>query len=336
MRTRARALATIAATALIGGGCLTNNYRIPKAELTRLAATPPAARADSVRVVQELTGESPPPTDPVTADTQVVFAPRAVIVVGDHDHVHPHHGGGPHGGGGHGIKGGGSGDGKAAVVLAVALAAAFAVGLAATEGSRYDGWVRLHPMHPVHLWGPWGYGVVPLAQLDPATAAAADRAVIREQEGPWQRLRRAPLDRVGWTYSVLGGLGQIDGLDGRRLGPAFHVQLGYFPRHQVGVQFEWSPSWRDDTLGQTILDMRWGLELDVLPLDAGPLHGGVFGAASVGFRSEAGDTTSGAFTGAGALLQFELSTRLAATARFGVTRAYDQLARDATIGLSIY
>lgn len=333
------AIALVTAAAALLGGCLTNTYKISQGELTRLAATPPEQRSERVRVVQEFEGETPPAQPAVTGETQVVFVPRTVIVVdghGGHQGYGSHHSGHGGRGGGKGGKLGGGGDGKGAVIALVAMAAGAGIVLAATEGQRYDGWVRLHPMHPVHLWGPWGYGVVPLAQLDPATAATATKAVIRDREGPWQTLGRAPLDRQGWSYSVLGGAGEIDGWDGRGTGAQFHVQLGYYPAHQVGVQLAWTPAWRDDVMGETILDLRLGLELDVLPLDAGPLHGGGYLNGSLGWRTDRDGTDEAAFSGGGAKLQLELTTRLAVTGRFGVTRAYGELARDATVGLSIY
>ena len=330
-----RGIALVAVASMLGG-CLTNTYKIPTTELQRLAATPPELRAEQVRVVQEFEGDSPPSQPRVTGETQVVFVPRTVIVVGDGRRPHGRGGRGGGGGGKLGGGGGGGGDGKGAVILLVAMAAGAGIVLAATEGNRFDGWVRLHPMHPVHLWGPWGYGVVPLAQLDPTTAAVATKAVVRDVEGPWQRLARAPLDRKGWTYSVLGGAGEIDGPDGRGLGPQFHVQFGYYPVHQVGIQLGWTPAWRDDALGDTILDLRVGVELDLLPLDAGKLHGGGYGNLSLGWRTSSTGTEEAGFTGAGVKLQYELTTRLAITGRFGITRAYDEMARDATVGLSIY
>lgn len=335
-----RAIAVATAACLLGG-CLSNTYQISSTELNRLAVTAPDQRGEGVRVTQEFEGESPPTQPAVSHETQIVFVPRTVIVVGDGRHHH--HGGRGHGGssgGGKGGKGGklggGGDDGKAAVVLLVAVAVGAGVVLAATEGQRFDGWVRMHPMHPVHLWGPWGYGVVPLAQLDPQTAASATRAVVRDREGPWQRLSRAPLNRQGWSYSVLGGAGQIDSVDGRGIGPQFHVQLGYYPSHQLGVQLEWSPAWRDDGTDTTVLDLRAGLELDFLPLDAGPIHGGGFLNLSMGWRNSSTGTDESSFLGGGAKLQYELTTFLALTGRFGITRAYDELTHDATFGLSIY
>src|SRR5690348_14140733 len=112
----------VAAVAAMLGGCLTNTYKIPSTELQRLAATPPEVRAEHVRVVQEFEGESPPAQPRVGAETDIIFVPRTVIVVGDGGHHH--HGGRGGGGGGSGIKGGGGGDdGKAAIILLVAMAA---------------------------------------------------------------------------------------------------------------------------------------------------------------------------------------------------------------------
>lgn len=328
-----RAIAVVTAAAFLGG-CLANTYKLSSTELNRLAATPPEARSEGVRVTQEFEGESPPAQPAVTGETQVVFVPRTVIVVGDGRHHH--HGGRGGGSGGKGGKLGGGGDGKGAIILLVAAAAGIGLVLAATEGQRYDGWVRLHPMHPIHLWGPWGYGVVPLAQLDPATAAQATKAVVRESEGPWQRLGRAPLNRQGWTYSFLAGAGQLDGIDGRALGPQFHIQLGYYPLHELGIQLEWSPAWRDDGTTTTLLDLRVGVEVDFMPLDAGKLHAGGFVNASLGWRHDSTGTDEAGFTGGGAKLQYELSTFLAITGRVGTTRAYGELTTDATVGLSIY
>lgn len=322
-------VAFLTALAVAASGCLANTYQIPRAELARLAATPPDRRGAEVRVIQELEGDSPPAAPHIYAETEIIFVPRPVIVY-DTPPARPSRGG-------HGSSINPGGGDKDAVIAMLLAAAGLAAGLAATEGQRFDGWARLHPMHPIHLWGPWGYGIVPLAQLDAATAARASKAVVRDREGPFQRLDRAPLDRRGLTYSMLAGVAEIGsaaGATGR--GPMFHVQLGYFFSQEVGLQFDWSPGWRGDDNGDVILDMRWGLELDALPLDAGKLHGGLYAGLAAGIRDEANIRSEGVFIGAGGLLQLELTTRLALTGRFGVSRDYDELETDATIGLSIY
>ncbi len=327
-------LVAIVAVGAVVGGCLSSGHQVSHAELLRLAQLPPAERGDRVQVVQQL-GDDPPPAQGVNGDTQIVFVQEPIIIIDD-DHGRPYGGGGGHHGGYH-HGGGSSGDsGKDAVVAAVVLAATAAIALAVTEGQRFAGTVRLNPMHPVHLWGPWGHGVLPLAQIDAATAAATTRAVISDREGPWLRLDRAPLDRVGMTYSVLGGAAQLNGADGLALGPSFHVQLGAYPSQRWGLVMDWTSAWRDTAIGDSILDLRWGLELQALPLAAGKLHAGGFLTGAYAWRSEGDSTESALVSGGGALVQLELSTYLALTGRVGVVKAWGELTRDVTVGLTIY
>jgi hypothetical protein len=195
-------------------------------------------------------------------------------------------------------------------------------------------------MHPVHLWGPGGYTVMPLAHVDPATAAWAERAVVRPSEGPWDGLGRAPLDRTGFAFTTMIGAGTAVSGDGDEApGTSARVQLGYFPTHQFGLQLDWGFTVRDNVVGQTLFDNRLGLEATLAPLDLGRFHGGVFGGIARASRFEDGvpdgrdDDT--ALSG-GALLQLGLTTRLAITGRFGVSRAYDEVTEDALVGLSVY
>ena len=100
-------------------------------------------------------------------------------------------------GGVHMGSGGKAGDGKGAAVAIVVAAAVALVAVAAVEGSRFDGYANLHPMHPVYLVGKDGQRVVmPLAWIDPQTASWAKEGYVRRSEGPWQELERAPLDRA--------------------------------------------------------------------------------------------------------------------------------------------
>lgn len=314
-------------------GCLGNTYQIPKRELAELAQTEPERRGDRVRVIQQFVTADDPPESGV----RVHAGATVVVDPGPRRRRRVSSGGaGPSGGGGD-IAKAAKEDSKYWIVVA-ALAA---VGLAATEGARFDGWAQLHPMHPVHLFGPFGqYDVVPLAQLHPEDAAWAHEAVIVEQEGPFRPLERAPLNRAGFTYSMLMGVAEQPSADGTEgLGFMSHIQFGFFPAHEVGLQFDIGLGFRDTELGDTIFDGRYSIELDYLPLTTGVLSGGVFGQVGLGTRLEDGvdgGDRSGILLGAGAIVQLELTTRLALTARAQASRFYESNVSDFSLGLSIY
>jgi hypothetical protein len=280
-----RTCTVLAVSAALAAGCLSSSHQIHRGELTRLSQLDPAVRGDRVRVVQDFGEDDPPGAAPVEASTEVVVLPFHVHVGGGgHGHggaARPPHGPGkpPHGGGGSSSSSSSGGDGESAAALAVvaiAVAASAVVVVGAIEGSRYDGFVRLHPMYPVHLYGAGGqHVVVPLSSIDADAVAWAERAVVVPGEGPWLDLGRAPLDRIGWNYSVLAGALQSVSADGQ-LGTGFgsHIQLGYFPTHQVGVLADLTLGWRDNAVGETLYDVRYGLEADVYPLSLGKLQGG--------------------------------------------------------------
>ncbi|MBP6633560.1 MAG: hypothetical protein KA297_29335 [Kofleriaceae bacterium] len=341
----------------IGSGCLANTYRIPSNELARLAATPPAQRGAALRVKQEWDGaDAPPAATPVGPEVRVGFVGTIDIHGGGGPGGGPRPGaggGGPHGGGGvappapkpgggGGLTGGSeAADAKAVAVAIVALAVAGVVVGAASAGSRFDGTVTTHPMHPVHLFLRDGqYLVAPLAHLDPAMVAATERAVLRPSEGPLRRLGRDPLERTGLTYSVLGGASTSVSADGRLgVGSMWHLQLGYFPSHLLGVVADVALSWRDNQVGATLFDNRYGLEAQLFPVAAGRLHAGVYAGAGLGGRFEdalPGGDDSGTLLSTGAQLQLDWTTHLAVTARTGVTAGYGELMREAAIGLAIY
>jgi hypothetical protein len=348
-------VAVVVAALLLFTGCAANTYRIPHGDLERLAATPPEARGQRVRVIQELGGTDVPAAQPVDDTTQVVIVPQITITGGDRSRYHGGGwGGGSWGGGsrigksggklggGGGGGGGGSGsDGKAAAIvfLAVAVAALFVI--AGVEGSRFDGWAQLHPMHPVHLIGKdGGYTVVPLAWIDPATAAWADKAIVRPSEGPWRPLEHAPLHRTGPTYSMYGGLGSLRSAYGDLgVGPAFTVQAGYFPTQQVGILGSIFLGWRENRQADTLFESRYTLELQVLPVAAGRLHAGLYGGLGAAYRFEdsvpGGDSGTRALTGGG-MFQLDVNTRIALTARFGIASAHEEAMKDILLGLSVY
>jgi hypothetical protein len=337
-----RALAVVLAASLVSG-CGVHSYRIPPGELARLAATPPEARGGKVRVIQEVIASDVPAAPPVTDETQVVIVPNVGISYSPRGSWH---GGGGHGGGSH-ISGGG-GDGKGAAIAFLMIAATAMITAAIVEGSRFDGYAKLHPMHPVHLIGhDGGYTVVPLAWLDPGTVAWADKAVVRDGEGPWLELERAPLSRQGLAYGMYGGVGSLRSADGQtETGPAWTVQLGGFATQQLGIFATVFFGWRDNKYDATLFETRFTGELQYFPVQLGILHAGLYGGAGVARRFEdaiklagptviAGDETTLALTG-GATLQLELNTRIALTARLGIAAAHGEQMHDAIIGLQVY
>ena len=130
-----RALAVLA---LVGTGCLSSTHVITHADLVALAQTPPEQRGEHVRVIQGWAGADEPPP-----------APHVGVVV-----VAPEPGPGPPFGRPspfHTAKGN-----KDEAKWWIVVAAVTGVVLAVTEGTRWDGWVRMHPDQPVHLFGPDG------------------------------------------------------------------------------------------------------------------------------------------------------------------------------------
>ena len=336
-----RFVALSLATAVVG--CASNSYKIPTKDLRQLSQIAPEQRGQHVRVIQEISDSSAPPAQRVDGGTAIYVGPD--IHGGGGAHVST--GGGGHGGGGGGgvgKMGGAANDGKAAAVVFLVLAATALVTIAAVEGSRFDGHAQLHPMHPVHLFGYDGsYRVMPLAWIDPATAANTESAIVRSTEGPWRELERAPLTRRGWGYSMYAGSGSLRSINGdKELGPAFGVQLGYHPTNDIGILANVFFGWRDNIVGETLFESRYQLEIQALPVKAGPLHLGLYGAGGLAYRWEDGsklartqDPESLALTG-GAMLQLELHTRIALTARFGQTQAHDERMSDIMFGLSVY
>jgi hypothetical protein len=324
--------------ALVSTGCLSSTYRIPHDDLQALTMVAPAERGQKVRVVQNVGDRDDPP-----AATRVESSTTVIIVSdggGSSSRPAPARAGtGMRPGGGYGPSGKLAADDAKAWIVIAAIAT---VALATTEGARYDGWVAMHPMMPVHLFGPDGeYMVVPLAQLTPEQAAWADHAVVRDTEGPWQEMGRAPLDRAGFSYSLLFGSAQMPSFNEDK-DPGFqgHIQFGYFPLQQLGLQLDIGLGSRSNEMGLTVFDGRYALEADLYPLAAGAFHAGLFGQVGKAQRIEDGGPEhrdrNGNLFGAGALVQLELTTRLALTGRLGYASVMGEGATEAALGLSIY
>jgi hypothetical protein len=146
---------------------------------------------------------------------------------------------------------------------------------------------------------------------------------------------------------MYGGSGSLRSADGTLgMGPAWTVQLGYFPTQQLGVLASQFFGWRDNKFGATMFESRTTAELQFLPVQLGILHAGLYGGAGVAYRFEdavklagdhviAGNQSSGALVG-GAMFQLDVNTRIALTARLGATRAHDEEMHDLLFGISVY
>jgi hypothetical protein len=354
-----RLIAAWVAAAVLATGCTTNTYKIPRGELQRISMLPPEQHGERVRVQQELGEADVGPPQPVTAETEIVFFPQ-INVYGPYErHRYYRSGstwgswsGGSRPSGKSGLNlnlgggGGGGGDkGAAIAILVIAAVALFAV--VAVEGSRFDGYARLHPMHPVYLVGrDGGRTVLPLAWIDPQTASWAKHGFVRRNEGPWQELERAPLDREGWNFSMYGGVGIYSGIDGSRgSGPASTIQLGYFPVHQFGIVGSLFMGWRENEVGTTNFHARYGLEGQIYPVSSGFLQLGGYVGLGGAYRSDErfidgyvvdhkSDTDS--MLSGGVILQLDINTRIALTGRFGIADTFGEKTAESIFGLSVY
>src|SRR5262249_41736330 len=175
---------------------------------------------------------------------------------------------------------------------------------------------------------------------DPQTAAWAQRAVVRPTEGPWRELGRAPFDREGFTYSVLLGASDVVSADHSvNTGGGGHILVGGYPTHMFGLLADFDFACGPNRVQATNFAARFGVEVAPLPIDLGPLHGGLFGELGFVHRTEDGIANADASSlrgELGALLQISINTRLALTARAGLGYELGERVRDLTFGLSIY
>ena len=327
-----RAAHLLACLAALSSGCLSNTYTIREAELARLAGTAPEERGERVRVVERLGRDHGVPPAPAVGTTVVVVADsspsgrttRRTRRTQSRREM------------------GSDADSGAAVAVAVAvIAAAAGIGIAATEGARYDGFVEVDPKHPVHLRRGDEYAWVPLSGLTQDDVEWAEEAILLPEEGPWRPLGRAPLDRKGFVYQLdVGALALDDAVGGTEWGGGASIGLGYFPLQQLGVLLDFGFGIGERSQG-TILNGRYGVEVQGYPLQLARLHVGLFG--QLGFSQSWHDVRggtrrqTGAYYGGGGIMQVDLTTRLALNIRGGVNILPDgQLSPEVGLGFAVY
>ena len=252
-----------------------------------------------------------------------------------------------------GVGGGGAGssgakaDKDALIALAV-VGAAFTIGMIATEGARFDGWTRAHPAQPLHLiYNDGNQRAIPLYLLTQNDLAGVQEAVISEADGRVDRLGRAPLDRKGFAWRFDGGAMGGSLSDGTRgLGWGVAMGLGYFPTQTFGLLLNGTVA--AGTAGEMdYTNGRFGLEANWLPLSVGRLHVGAFGLGARQWGADSSATLDKVtwpswLLGGGALVELELTTRLALLLRGGVQQEIRESGSAApplmmaTVGFSIY
>jgi hypothetical protein len=265
-------------------------------------------------------------------------------------------------GGGHAVPtsggfnfggGGGNGDGAALVVLAVVLvvgAALATIALAASEGDRYEGHAQITPRQTIYLVSDRGRSdEVSLGDLTPEQANHASSGIVKDDEGDGLRfLDAAPLDRRGGVFRFDLGGGLFTFGDARASGFSAHIQGGYYFTNKLGLVL-------DLGLGVATLDAccvgalatagsisrhALSLEAEALPLTLGRLHVGAFAGGGVALTSASGALEAGPLASAGALLELDLTSHMALTARGAANAAWFDsglsTAGTLTGGLAIY
>lgn len=127
------------------------------------------------------------------------------------------------------------------------------------------------------------------------------------------------------------------------LGGAALLGLGYFPLQWLGVLLTSALTVSTDG---TFVDLQYGVEVDLIPLELGPLHLGVYGAGMMAFtileRARGSDENlHEPALHVGALLELDLTTRLALSSHLGMLFQYrDEGFLDptfvGTLGLTVY
>lgn len=366
--------------ASLASGCLSNTYEIPHDEVQRLTRTPPAERGQKVRAVQRFeTSRQPPdaapwPRPPAEAGPPPQGAPGVVYYPVPHLYLgwgSPYYApayrspyyedrlygpgtlyGAPSSGPLSPAKSQAKADRDSIVgymAAALVIAAAVGVGLAVSEGARYDGYVAVHPHHPVHILRPDDqHSQVALDELRADQVGPHDIVVLRGTEGTGMWLRgRAPLSRQGVAYRF--GFGYFNVPLRQGYVPAAgggEVGLGYFPTQWGGVLANVGLAYGENFDGD-YLSLRTGLEGQWYPIQLWRVHlGGFLGGGSDLTKAGGGELPetdkSAPYVDFGGLLEVDLTTRLAFTFRYGMhwlptsEELRDDMVPWLTLGLTVY
>jgi hypothetical protein len=247
----------------------------------------------------------------------------------------PSSGGGSSSGGGFNLGGGGGGGGDAwpALVVAIIIGAAVAtVVLAASEGMRYGGDAAMSPDQPIYVKRLGGREeAVPLGALTLADAAAAEEAIVKDDEGyGLRRLGHAPIDRTGGTFRFELGGGAFNFGAARATGFSSHIQTGLFVTPWLGLLLDVGLDGGDvdpsccvgPIAGPTSLRRdSIGGNLELMPFLFGPVRLGGYVGGGVAFAGPSDAREQGGMASAGARLELELTAHMALSVRAGASAA---------------
>lgn len=313
-------------------GCVQSAYHLTAKEAERIAALPPEERGQRIRAVQGTLFSLDPAVAPPENSRNT---PPAALVL----HLNEiesrlllgyalEHGSSTSSSGS--SSGGDLGALEAAGVLFVAagIATSAVVAVAIAEGSRHDGWITIPSDAPLLQVSPDGARTwLTLDQLSREQARQGDFYVYDWHDSV-RSLESAPLDRVGFAYSVQMGTAGLNSTRGS-LFPGFgwRAALGYFPWQTLGfsggLQFaHGSSSSSSDASRITLTSYRFFVQAESTPLALGPFHLGLYAEAGLGTSLEdplAGPPlrASGLSWGGGGALELELTTRVSANLKGG-------------------
>lgn len=331
--------------ALLSSGCLSNRYSISREELVRVASLPPESRGHQVGVLQDLGNESRPngyaaadvavdvaiSSSAIRSAARLAARSRARRDSSD-DRDSPD-------------LDGVDGAAAVAVVAVVVLSAGIVLmsGLAATEGSRYDGWVGVDPNRLLYLDYFDGRRIaMPLHRLTVDDALSVYRAAVYADEpGRFDEVGHRPLDRVGATFAL--DIGASGTATQGAWWPSVRIAVGGFFLQQLGAH-----AFFDGTFGSQdglLLNLRYGAEVQAYPLEVDLFSLGLYATAFDNHRVQSlpsGDAVQEhAFGwGGGLAIQLAVSTRLAVTLRGGPVlvheRGGDTITGHVTVGAAVY
>ena len=186
---------------------------------------------------------------------------------------------------------------------------------------------------PVHLVGQdGGYAVMPLAWIDPQTAAWADHAIVRRTKAVDRARARAARSR-GLELRDVRRPRQLQSADGSvKIGTATTIQLGVLPRpahrhRRLDLLRLARQRGQRDAVRVALHARGPGLSGRRRPAARRPLRRRRRAPIAGKTRIPGGNAGSIALIG-GAMLQLDFNTRIALTARFGQTYAHGERMSD--------